>query len=356
MTKETKNESLLWKIVMVSVIAAFGLLMVSPWEDHSTNAAELETSAAVEVPAKPVFQQDIDEDANYIWMTRERTEVYSQPGGILLGTLDSGISITVRPTSETITEDSWGWVREFHGWCKLNTLERVPVNDVVGVAYMKMDTNPSYHEEPNETSEAVEITGYSAYEILPNVYEGKYLKIGDNAYIDKKHVIVDYYQRQYYQRAVAHPVSRGYVDRYRTPFNKNISDEITMRSGLTAVELDRLTEGTGLEGLGESLRHIEDRNGVNAVFALSVAQLESGYGSSYMAQVDNNIFGMTGMEFESKDECVKYFGNLIQHWYFNRGLDTVETINDVYCPPNPNWSVQVSNLMDKNFSQVRTSY
>jgi len=349
-----------FKFILVLVVAAFGLLMLSPWGANSSNAAELETSkVTVETVAKksdPVITQDIDEDANFIWMTAFPTGVYSQPGGILIGTLDPGVSITVRPTSENYTDDSWGWVREFRGWCKLNTLNKVPVNDVVGVVYTKMTTNPMFHEEPLDNSKSTAITGYTAYEILPQVYCGKYYKIGDHAYIDKKHVVVDYYQREYYQRTVAHPVSRGYVDRYRTPLVKNISDTITEPSGLTEVELNRLTEGTGLEGLGGALRAIEEHNGVNAVFALSVAQLESGHGSSYMARVDNNVFGMMGMQFETKEECVKYFGNLMQHYYFNKGLDTVESINDVYCPPNPSWSGHVNDLMDKNFSQVRTSY
>lgn len=131
-----------------------------------------------------------------------------------------------------------------------------------------------------------------------------------------------------------------------------VSDIITEKSGLTAEELEALAAGTELEGLGYPFYRMEQEYLVNAVFALSVAQLESGYGTSRMAREDNNIFGMMGRVYQHKEENVGAFGELIKYHYFGRGLTTLESINTVYCPNNYEWAPQVRSLMNRNFARI----
>jgi hypothetical protein len=131
-----------------------------------------------------------------------------------------------------------------------------------------------------------------------------------------------------------------------------ISDIITEKSGLTAEELEALVAGTELEGLGYPFYQMEQEYLVNAVFALSVAQLESGYGTSRMAREDNNIFGMMGRVYQHKEENVGAFGELIKYHYFGRGLTTLESINTVYCPNSYEWAPQVRSLMNRNFARI----
>ena len=131
-----------------------------------------------------------------------------------------------------------------------------------------------------------------------------------------------------------------------------ISDIITEKSGLTAEELEALVAGTELEGLGYPFYRMEQEYLVNAMFALSVAQLESGYGTSRMAREDNNIFGMMGRVYRHKEENIGAFGELIRYRYFGRGLTTLESINTVYCPNNYEWAPQVRSLMNRNFARI----
>ena len=130
------------------------------------------------------------------------------------------------------------------------------------------------------------------------------------------------------------------------------SYEITESSELSPDELESIVAGTGLSGLGYAFYDMEQNYGVNAVFAIAVAQLESGSGTSYMAIYDNNLFGMMGLSYESQEACIYDFGSLIRDYYFNRGLTTVYSINPVYCPDNYDWAPYVESLIYQNFARV----
>ena len=339
--------SMIKNVILVAMVMVVGLFSLSPtW---TADAKEGTTPVAVEPLS---YETHYAEEATHIYLTAEPTPVTKEiGGGVVFGTLQPGISITVMPIS-----DKYGYVKEFKGYCELGKLNKVPESDVVGMAYVLMDKSPVYYNRPNTKSNLSVIENYTAYEISPLEYENGFIRIGENAFIEHKYIVIDYFEKRYYENAIAHVgvnVSRGYLDRYRTSFlEREYSKDITAPSGLTADDLNALTAGTGLEGLGEEFHAIEEENGVNAVFALSVAQLESGYGRSYMARADNNIFGMDQMSFSSKSECVRYFGSLMEKYYFNRGLQDVDSISNVYCPPNPAWPVKVRQLMDMNFESA----
>jgi len=128
-----------------------------------------------------------------------------------------------------------------------------------------------------------------------------------------------------------------------------LSPSVTGRSGLTLSDLQRLTSGTGLVGIEEALLTIELTNNVNALFALSVAKLESGNGRSYLSTNQNNIFGFRGrngwMSFNSKVECVLYFGRLIENFYVGKGYNTLAKIGPRYAEGSTSWAVKVQEIM-----------
>lgn len=130
------------------------------------------------------------------------------------------------------------------------------------------------------------------------------------------------------------------------------SYEITESSELSPGELENIIAGTGLSGLGYAFYDMEQNYGVNAVFAIAVAQLESGGGTSDMAIYDNNLFGMMGLSYGSQEACINDFGSLIRNYYFDRGLTTVYSINPVYCPDNYDWAPYVESLIYQNFARV----
>lgn len=128
-----------------------------------------------------------------------------------------------------------------------------------------------------------------------------------------------------------------------------LSPSVTGRSGLTLSDLQRLTSGTGLVGIEEALLTIELANNVNALFALSVAKLESGNGRSFLSTNQNNIFGFRGrngwMSFKSKTDCVLYFGQLIENFYVGKGYDTLAKIGPRYAEGSTSWAPKVQEIM-----------
>ena len=292
-----------------------------------------------------------DEEAMHVYLTNCAANVRKDVGADaeLLGTLQSGISVTILEE-----KDGWGYIREFKGWTKMNNLNHVDATNVIGVVCTKNDTNPMFYSAPETLAAEKVVEGYMTFEISPQLYNDEFYKVGDSTYLDKDNVIVDYYAKSYYQRMNAE-VSRGsemITPEVAGPVNMNITEP----SGLTTEELHKIVEGTELEGIAPQLKEIEDEHGVNAVFALSVAQLESGNGTSYFARAQNNLFGLDanngGMSFSTKGECIKYFGKLLRNHYFNDGRGDLYSVGVKYCE-NPAWPNMVGHLMQKNFSVVR---
>lgn len=128
-----------------------------------------------------------------------------------------------------------------------------------------------------------------------------------------------------------------------------LSPSVTGRSGLTLSDLQKITAGTALAGIEEALLTIEITNNVNALFALSVAKLESGNGNSSLSKNNNNIFGFRGrsgwMSFNSKVDCVIYFGELIENFYVSKGYNTLDKIGPRYAEGSTTWAVKVRTIM-----------
>ena len=122
-------------------------------------------------------------------------------------------------------------------------------------------------------------------------------------------------------------------------------------TNLTVEQLELTLSGTPLQGLGESFMAIEENYEVNAAFAIGVAAYESAWGGSQAGA--NNLFGLRGgsgwMSFNSKEDCVDYFGRLISTSY--AGRYTLESINQKYVGGD-RWCGNVTTVMKKVFSKV----
>ena len=107
----------------------------------------------------------------------------------------------------------------------------------------------------------------------------------------------------------------------------------------------------------------EKKYGVNAVFLAAVAALESGWGRYCFRP--NNIFGWSGKDFESKEECIDFVASKIKEYYLSEdgkyyNGKTVEGINVCY-NGNDFWAEKVKEIMamikrgadmDNNFIKV----
>lgn len=130
---------------------------------------------------------------------------------------------------------------------------------------------------------------------------------------------------------------------------------VTGKSGLKIDDVARMLAGTNLEGLEAYFLEIEQKNNVNALFAIAVSKLESGNGWSYLSKNNNNIFGFRNhqgwMSFESKEECVLYFGWLIERNYVGKGYNTVDLIGPKYAGGSDTWAEKIKNIM--LYDQIR---
>ena len=127
-------------------------------------------------------------------------------------------------------------------------------------------------------------------------------------------------------------------------------------SGLTEDEISYLLEGSYMEDYAYLYYNAEKTYGINAYYMLAVSQLESGWGRSNAGMNYNNIFGLMtsrgGFQyFESKQDCVEYWLDLMERFYIGRGLDSPSTIGPVYCTTGE-WPNVICKYMNDLVSRV----
>ena len=86
--------------------------------------------------------------------------------------------------------------------------------------------------------------------------------------------------------------------------------------------------------------------------ALAITLHESAYGTSDLALYQYNYGGLRGgpngwASFNSPEEGIDYYLNLLKTGYFDLGATTPETIQPIYCPGSTVWVSQIYAYMDK---------
>lgn len=135
--------------------------------------------------------------------------------------------------------------------------------------------------------------------------------------------------------------------------NNNITNKPFEITNLTEKQFNKILKGTGLEGQGGAYKQLEEEHGVNGVYAISVAFLESGYGKHKAGK--NNFYGMKGnkgwMSFNTPEDNIMYFGELMNRDLY-RGK-SIDRIAKIYCPPNyKSWVSKVNYIMGENYNKI----
>lgn len=121
----------------------------------------------------------------------------------------------------------------------------------------------------------------------------------------------------------------------------------------------RRQAGCPLSNLGASIMRAQETWGVNAVYLLAHAALESGWGTSAIARDKNNFYGFMAYDrdpynnaasFETRDDCFLYVCAYIRRAYLNEGGSyyrgpTLDGMNRYYAT-DPMWAVKIARLMD----------
>lgn len=138
-----------------------------------------------------------------------------------------------------------------------------------------------------------------------------------------------------------------------------VDTDLTIPSGETAASLDQFLAGSVLAGLGASFMHAETTYHVSARYFVAHAILESGWGTSAIAQYKYNLFGFgaddanpygDAMTFTSFDACIQYVAQFIETNYltaagkFYHGR-TLRGMNVDYAS-DPNWAEKIASIAE----------
>lgn len=144
----------------------------------------------------------------------------------------------------------------------------------------------------------------------------------------------------------------------------------TRSSDLTHVEflypsnINPLLEGTNLSGLEYEFLKAQSEYDVNVVFLISLAALESSWGTSNMAINKNNLFGFCAYDnntskaktFKSKSDCIMHVTKYISENYLTEGGKyyngvTLKAVNKKYSS-SEEWSKKVATIMDIQYKKL----
>lgn len=106
-----------------------------------------------------------------------------------------------------------------------------------------------------------------------------------------------------------------------------VDSDLTIISNLTAEDFDKMLEGTNLRGIGKSLENAERDSGVNGLYLMGLACLESSYGNSKFAKERNNLVGWNAVDnnpnkatyFKTKGECIEFVAYKLKQNYLTEG-------------------------------------
>lgn len=101
--------------------------------------------------------------------------------------------------------------------------------------------------------------------------------------------------------------------------------DLRIKSNVSIEEYQQMLGNTGLYEIAESLHNAEQEFGVNGLYLMGLACLESSYGNSNFARNRNNIFGWNAVDsnpgkanyFISKSECVIFVAEKLSNNYLN---------------------------------------
>lgn len=144
-----------------------------------------------------------------------------------------------------------------------------------------------------------------------------------------------------------------------------IYSRVDVKTGISAVQLNKAFVGTGLQGLGQAFVDAEQTHHVNAIFLAAIAAQESTWGTSPFARNRNNLFGFgsydgaTGKNtvyFDSKRQCIDKVAKAIKRDYLSPNGEhyngaTPNGINKKYCSSN-SWDSDVVNVMNLIIKRV----
>ncbi len=120
--------------------------------------------------------------------------------------------------------------------------------------------------------------------------------------------------------------------------------DLSEKSNLSKNEIRELLTGSELQVLADKYHEMEEKYNVNAIFLMALNMEESGHGTSYLAQVQNNLGGVKNRygdfaTFNSWSESLDYIADLISTEYLHPEGEyfngtSIYGVNIKYCEGN----------------------
>ncbi len=130
--------------------------------------------------------------------------------------------------------------------------------------------------------------------------------------------------------------------------------DLREKTGFTAEDLKVITR-KGLVGCEEAFVKAEETYGVNSIFLISIASLESAHGTQMFRP--NNMFGYGRTGFSSKEECIMTVAKGLGTRYLPPGgslyggSPTLKGVNKRYAA-NPQWYYKVGKYMQGYYAEL----
>lgn len=122
----------------------------------------------------------------------------------------------------------------------------------------------------------------------------------------------------------------------------------------TAEDLDKCLEKTKLKGQGQAFLDAQNKYGINALFLMSIAKVESGYGAKPKTYCKYNVFGVSGQKPKSYADGIDKLCQNLKKNYLPKGK-TIEKIRDIYCSANVTWPREVAKEMNNLTKQINSN-
>lgn len=145
----------------------------------------------------------------------------------------------------------------------------------------------------------------------------------------------------------------------------DINSNILSKSGLDAAQLksaeQAISPGNGYhDDFYQALVDAENRDGLNALFTLAHADIESAHGTSYYAKTRNNLFGFNAVDsdpnqassYDSQGASVAFYADFLKKYYLTPGAvyyngDTPHGIFVKYSSSHDSEAQSVVSLMNQ---------
>lgn len=159
-------------------------------------------------------------------------------------------------------------------------------------------------------------------------------------------------QEEIARKKAAEEAARKEAERVAYVNSQKYTYNVFSITGLSVDEFNKLLAPYALAGNGQALYDMEHTYGVNGIFCMSVAMIESSLGGYDPSRNSHNYWGILGRSWSSDYAGIMGFGDYIKNSGYYNGK-SIESIAYTYCPPTASkWVANVKSFMNTLWSRV----